>query len=149
MERTMAKEPKVCLEHIITPPPTLTATPYSVPAIRMSRQKSRPIRTGNVFPVFCCLILLSLCELKPQFAVVPVLSWQQWNPVWSSATVAYLFKVQYNMHSQMVFCLLWVNSKSLPKLSGISLIPSFIYIPKEFTCNKYTIVHISYIACHI
>jgi len=30
----------------------------------------------NIFPIFYCPILVSLCKLSPQF---PVLSWQEWH----------------------------------------------------------------------
>ncbi len=55
----------------------------------MSQQKSRLIRPGNVFPIFYCPILVSLCEYKPLF---PVLSWQERHPGWSSAAVAHLLQ---------------------------------------------------------
>ena len=35
----------------------------------------------NVFPVFYCPILVSLCDLWP-------LRWQDWHPVWSSAALS-------------------------------------------------------------
>ncbi len=46
-------------------------------------------QTSNVFPIFYCPILVSLCELLPPF---PVLSWQERHSVWSSAAVAHLLQ---------------------------------------------------------
>ncbi len=63
--------------------------PNSDPTIWILQQKSRLIRSGNVFPIFYCPVLVSLCELYPPF---PVLSWQERHPVWSSAAVAHLLQ---------------------------------------------------------
>ncbi len=62
--------------------------PNSDPIIWMSQQKSRLIRPGNVFPIYHP-IFVSLCELKPS---LPVLSWQERHPLWSSAAVAHLLQ---------------------------------------------------------
>ncbi len=54
----------------------------------ISQQKSRLIRP-DIFPIFYCLILLSLCELYPPF---PDISWQERHPVWSSSAVVHLLQ---------------------------------------------------------
>ncbi len=59
------------------------------PYIWMLQQKSRLIRPGNVFTIFYCPVLVSLCELYPLF---PVLIWQERHPVWSSAAGAHLLQ---------------------------------------------------------
>ncbi len=46
-------------------------------------------QTRQRFPIFYCPILESLCKLYPPF---PVLSWQEWHPVWSSAAEAHLLQ---------------------------------------------------------
>ncbi len=61
----------------------------SNPTIWMLQQKSRLIRTGNVFPIFYCPVLVNLCELYPPCAV---LIRQERHPVWSSAAVAHLLQ---------------------------------------------------------
>ncbi len=55
----------------------------------MLQQKSRLIRPDNVFSIFYCPILVSLCELYPP---CPVLIWQERHPVWSSAAGAHLLQ---------------------------------------------------------
>ncbi len=46
-------------------------------------------QTGNVFIIFCCPVLVSLCELYPPCAV---LIWPERHPVWSSAAGAHLLQ---------------------------------------------------------
>ncbi len=64
-------------------------TQNSDPTIWMSQQKSRLVRSGNVFQFFYCPILVNLCELLPP---CPVLSWQERHLVWSSAAVVHLLQ---------------------------------------------------------
>ncbi len=44
---------------------------------------------ATFFAIFCCPMLVILCELFPPF---PVLSWQDRHPVWSSAAGAHLLQ---------------------------------------------------------
>ncbi len=55
----------------------------------LSECRSRSRDPGNIFPIFYCPILVSLCELYPPY---PVLSWQEQHQVWSSAAVAHLLQ---------------------------------------------------------
>lgn len=66
-----------------------TFMPNSDPIIQLLQQKSTLVRPSNVFLIFCCQILMNLCELRLQF---PVLIWQEWHMVWSSALVTHLFQ---------------------------------------------------------
>ncbi len=61
-------------------------TPNSDPT---SECHIRLIRPGNVFSIFYCPVLVSLCELYPPCAV---LIWQERHPAWSSAAGAHLLQ---------------------------------------------------------
>ncbi len=102
--RSLESWAKVCQEnipHTITPPAAWTVETrqddpcfhdlYTKfwPYIWMSQQESRLIRSGNVFSIFYCPVLVSLCELYPPCAV---LIWPERHPVWSSAAGAHLLQ---------------------------------------------------------
>ncbi len=99
------KEPKVCQEdipHTITPPPpawtvetrqdgscfNVLHTKFWLYHLNVAAEIETH-QTGNVFPIFYCPILVSLCELYPP---CPVLIWQERHPVWFSAAVAHLLQ---------------------------------------------------------
>lgn len=90
------KEPKLCQENI---PHNITLSPAwtvnrrqdalfmsnSDPIVWMSQRILRLIRSGNVFSLFYCPILVIPCEL---LSCSPALSWKEWHSV--TVTVAFL-----------------------------------------------------------
>lgn len=52
--------------------------------------------------IFCFPILKSRCELQPRF---PVLSWKEWQSVWSFAATVHVLQVQCVVHLEMLFCI--------------------------------------------
>lgn len=60
---------------------TLNSDPI---ASDFDKQKSRLIKPGTIFPVFYCSVLMRPCELYTPF---PVLCWQEWHLLLSSAAV--------------------------------------------------------------
>ncbi len=69
------------------------------------QQKLRLIRSGNVFPIFYCPVLVSLCELYPPCAV---LIWQERHRCGLLLLEPICFRVRRVVCSEMVFCRSWL-----------------------------------------
>ncbi len=90
------------------------------------KKLSSECRSRNVFPIFYCPVLVSLCELYPPF---PVLSWQERHPVWSSAVVVHLLQgstccvfrdgILYTLVERVV---IWVTVVFLSSLTSLSIL---------------------------